>query len=77
MPVDPTNTGVYLYMLGAVSNYVPAANPTPRFCVSARLEGGRGNCTGVINTGWANPLQFTCAFVTEGTGTHYCQQSRQ
>lgn len=76
-PVDPINDATYFYLLTAVHNYTAAANPVTRYCIAARLEGGRGNCTGAINTAWSNVNQFTCAYVTEGTGTHYCVESRQ
>lgn len=78
LPIDPLNTGSYALGFVAIpSNYPSAGNPTTRYCVSARLESARGNCTGNTGASIGSTTSFQCAFVTDGTGTHYCAQNRQ
>lgn len=78
-PVDPTNSGNYVYYFYAQLNSIPgAANPASRFCTYARLETPNGNCSGVTNTNWGgDPNSYQCTFVTPGTGTYYCAENRQ
>lgn len=78
LPIDPLNTGVYSLSFAAIpSNYSGAGNPTTRYCVAARLENAKGNCTGTTGSTIGSSTSFQCAFVAEGTGTHYCAQNRQ
>lgn len=78
MPLDPINVNPYLYtIISRQQNTAGYVNPQSRFCVSARLENGKGNCSGNTGAAPTNPTSFQCAFVTEGTGTNYCVQNRQ
>lgn len=73
---DPINAGIYIYHLLAFNSTNPYANKG--FCVAARLEVPRGNCNGQWDTASmaAPPRYPNCAYVTPGTGTHYCAQNR-
>ncbi|MBW7943933.1 hypothetical protein H3C70_00870 [Patescibacteria group bacterium] len=69
LPVDPINNATYLYYYNACHGTTCGANGGSRYCISARLEKGKGNCNGASN--------FSCAWRPPGTGTHYCVSSRQ
>ncbi|HXG07378.1 MAG TPA: prepilin-type N-terminal cleavage/methylation domain-containing protein [Nitrososphaera sp.] len=78
MPVDPINNATYNYnIMSRQQNTAGYVNPQSRFCVSARLENGKGNCSGNTGAAPTNPNSFQCVFVPDGTGTHYCAQNRQ
>lgn len=78
MPVDPINNATYNYsIMSRQQNTAGYVNPQSRFCVAVRLENGKGNCSGNTGAAGSNSNSFQCAFVTEGTGTHYCAQNRQ
>lgn len=78
LPIDPLNTGSYfLSFIVIPSNFPSAGNPASRYCVTARLEKPRGNCTGDTGGSIGSTTSYQCAFVTVGTGTHYCVQNRQ
>lgn len=73
---DPINSTTYYYHLLAFPNNNPYANKG--FCIAARLEVARGNCNGNWDAASmaAPPRYPNCAYVTPGTGTHYCAQNR-
>ena len=79
LPTDVLNTATYNYRVVSIDqNRTGAANPQTRFCVLARLENGKGNCSGYTGSDWGgNPNSMKCNFVTPGTGQYYCASSRQ
>jgi len=79
LPLDPVNDSTYYYYMASLT-VNSAGNPDTktRFCISAQLEKPNGNCSGRNSAVSNTQAGFGyCPFVTPGTGSYYCAQSRQ
>lgn len=76
LPVPPGVNASDIYCIYSLPiNWPTSVNPQGEFCITARLENGKGNCTGGSNAK-NDPTGVNCYYVVPGTGTHYCVSNR-